>query len=454
MMRLRPYQERDVAGIRACYAQGARSVLYQSPTGSGKTVLFSFVVAGAAARGNDVCILGHRQEIVEQISSALDALAIPHGVIAAGMPMADASVQVASVATLVRRLSKLRPPDLLVIDEAHHAVAGTWRKIIEAFPEAHILGVTATPERLDGKGLGDVFEELIIGPAVTELIEAEYLSRFTVFAPDRVPDLSGVHTRMGDYAVGELATAMSTGVVINTAVDEYKRRCDGAPAIVFCVDIKHSELVAARFIARGYRAAHLDGDTPKDERRRLIAALATTEVQVLCNCGLISEGLDVPTVAAAILLRPTQSLALYLQQVGRALRPASGKARALILDHAGNVYSHGLPDAPRSWSLDGRAREARGTAPVRRCPGCGAINALTAESCSECGTVLRQPKPARVEIKPEPLIEIEQLAIMTYREATAWAGRDERRLRHVALARGYQPGWVWHRLREIEESDA
>ncbi|MCC6780926.1 MAG: DEAD/DEAH box helicase [Hyphomicrobiales bacterium] len=450
MMQLRPYQERDIAAIRATYANGAHAVLYQAPTGSGKTVLFSFVVAGAAARGNSVCILGHRQEIVGQISGALDEIGIPHGMIAAGAPMAEAGVQVASVATLARRLRRVRPPDLLVIDEAHHAVAGTWRKIIAAFPEARILGVTATPERLDGKGLGDVFDELIIGPAVAELIEAEYLSRFTVYAPDRAPDLSGIRTRMGDYAVDQLASAMSAGVVIDAAVDEYQRRCDGAPAIVFCVDIKHSQLVAARFAARGYRAAHLDGDTPADERRRIIAALATTEVQVVTNCGLISEGLDVPNVTAAILLRPTQSLALYLQQVGRAMRPSPGKARALILDHAGNVYSHGLPDAPRDWSLDGRARAGSGAAPVRRCPECGAINALAARTCSECGTALRQPTAYTEAIAPEPLVPIEQLVVMTYREALTWAGSDERRLRHVALARGYHQGWVWHRLREIE----
>jgi superfamily II DNA or RNA helicase len=201
-----------------------------------------------------------------------------------------------------------------------------WREIIAALPNAKVLGVTATPERLDGQGLRDVFDVLVIGPAVADLIESGFLSPFVTYAPPRSPDLTGVRSRMGDYATGELSEAMSRGIVIRGAVDEYAERCAGAPAIAFCVDIDHSQRVAAAFRERGYRAAHVDGETPRDERRALIAALGTTEIQVLCNCGLISEGLDVPSVIAAILLRPTKSLALYLQQVGRALRPAPGRS--------------------------------------------------------------------------------------------------------------------------------
>jgi superfamily II DNA or RNA helicase len=203
---LRPYQQSDLARIRGEYANGARRVAYQAPTGSGKTVLFAHVVAGAAERGNRVVILGHRQEIVDQISQALDVLGVAHGIIAAGHPETLLlAVQVASVATLVRRLDRFGDVDLLAIDECHHSVAGMWRKIIAALPGARILGVTATPERLDGQGLRDVFDVLVIGPAVADLIEGGFLSRFVTFAPPRSPDLSGVRTRMGDYAVGELS---------------------------------------------------------------------------------------------------------------------------------------------------------------------------------------------------------------------------------------------------------
>jgi DNA repair protein RadD len=276
---LRPYQEKGVAEIRQAFAGGARRVLYVAPTGSGKTVLFAYVVAGAVARGNSVVIVGHRQEIVDQIDGALDVLGVAHCIIAAGHPETPGPVQVASAATLVRRLGNHAAPDLLVLDEAHHAVAGTWEKIIAAAPEARILGCSATPERFDGKGLSDVFETMVLGPSTAELIGQGFLSRFTAFAPDRSPDLAGVRSRAGDYAIEQLSQAMSRRIVIGAAVDEYARRCAGAPAIVFAVDIAHSQLVAERFAERGYRAAHVDGDTPADERRSMIAALGSGELQ-------------------------------------------------------------------------------------------------------------------------------------------------------------------------------
>jgi DNA repair protein RadD len=280
---LRPYQERDLVRFRAALANGARRVCYQGPTGMGKTVLFAAVFAGAVTRGNRVLILGHRDEIVRQISEALIALGIAHGFIAAGYPESpELSVQVCSVQTLVRRLHRLTPaPDLLVIDEAHHSIASSWLRILEALPDVRVLGVTATPLRLDGKGLSDVFQELIIGPTVEALIKDGYLSRFVTYAPARAPNLAGVHTRAGDYAVDELAERMSSGVIINTAVDEYVRLCAAVPAIAFCVDIAHSKLVAAAFAARGIRSAHVDGETSRESRRAMIAALNSGEIQVL-----------------------------------------------------------------------------------------------------------------------------------------------------------------------------
>jgi DNA repair protein RadD len=435
--------------VRATYADGSQRVLYQAPTGSGKTVLFAYIVAGAVARGNRVVIIGHRQEIVDQISAALDALGVPHGLIVAGHPETpEMAVQVASVATLVRRLDRLQGVGLLVADEAHHAVAGTWNTIINAV--AKVLGVTATPERLDGKGLHSAFDELVIGPSIAELTAGGYLAPATCFAPEHLPDLSRVPSRMGDFALDQLGEAMSNGLVIGSAVDEYAKRCPGAPAIAFCVDIHHSILVAERFAQRGYSAAHLDGGTPKDERRRLIAALGAGELQVISNCGLISEGLDVPTVHAAILLRPTKSLALYLQQVGRVLRPAPGKQRAIILDHAGNVFRHGLPEIDRDWSLADRPRQA-GEAPVKRCPNCGAIVALAAWNCPECGEVLRERQRSEITSRLAAVDMAAHLRAMPYRQALRWAGAERERLRLVARARGYEPGWVWHRLQELRQ---
>jgi superfamily II DNA or RNA helicase len=445
---LRAYQEDGVNRIRGEFARGALRVLYTAPTGSGKTVLFSYVIANAVARGRSVGILGHRQEIVDQIDESLHRFEIPHGLIAAGRPATAGSVQVASVATLVRRLAKYPVPELLVIDEAHHAVAGTWLKIIAAAPAARILGVTATPERLDGKGLADVFQTLVLGPSTDDLIGTGFLSQFVAFAPPAGPDLHGVRTRAGDYALDQLGDVMAKPVVIGAAVDEYAKRCSGVPAIVFCVDIGHSELVAAAFRRRGFRAAHLDGATDPHERRAVIAGLASGEVQVVTNCGLISEGVDVPAVTAIVMLRPTKSLALYLQQCGRGLRP--GKPKAFILDHAGNCHFHGLPDEPRAWSLEGREKTNKDRDTVRRCNQCGAINPLVAWVCVECGATLRL-KPSYTDASGPGLIEIERIVGMSYGQALRWAGFDEARLRLVAKARGYKSGWVWHRLRELAE---
>jgi superfamily II DNA or RNA helicase len=457
---LRWYQARDVERIRAAFGGGHRRILYAAPTGSGKTVLFVYIVERAVARGNRVCIVAHRLEIVEQISAALTALGVPHGIIMAGRPMTDAPVQVASVMTLVRRLEAGFAPDLIVPDEAHHVVAGSWLKIIWAAPGARVLGVTATPERLDGKGLGDVFEHLVVGPSISELTP-EFLAPFLAYVPEDPPDLRGVRTLGGDYRPDELAETMGRTVVIQSAVDEYKQLVDGAPAIVFCVDIRHSRMVAERFREAGYRAEHVDGETPSDRRRALIAALGSGELQVLTNCGLISEGVDVPVVKAAILLRPTKSLALYLQQVGRALRPAPGKERALILDHAGNVMAHGMPDDPRGWSLKGREKKNGKAAPsYKRCPDCGAVNSMAARSCGGCGHEFRAIVVPYQEIESKLIpgkrlpMTAERIARMSYHAAIGWAGGDERKLHQVAQARGYKAGWVFYRMQEFAEQQS
>jgi superfamily II DNA or RNA helicase len=272
--------------------------------------------------------------------------------------------------------------------------------------------------------------------------------------------MTGISTRAGDYAVDELAGIMARPVIVGSAVASYEKLCPGKRAIVYGVDRRHSMMLAQRFIERGHRAAHLDGNTPKDERQVLIAALATGEIEIITNCGLISEGLDVPAVEAVLLARPTQSLALYLQQVGRAFRPSPGKDRALILDCAGNLYRHGMPDADRQWSLDGKPRRQRepGDMPaLRHCEHCEAVNPPGVARCMACGADLgptpQQQREIEAELRRvEHLRRTEALRGMSYGKALEWAGRDETKLHQVAAARGYRRGWVWHRLREVVSS--
>jgi superfamily II DNA or RNA helicase len=266
-------------------------------------------------------------------------------------------VQVASVQTLARRLGKTRiNPALIIIDEAHHACAGSWRNILSAFPRARLLGVTATPCRLDGQGLGKssggYFDRLIQGPSVRELINAGHLAQPIVYAPPVGADFSGVHVRMGDYVAEEQAAALDKPTITGCAIDHYRRICPGVPAIAFCASVKHAEHVAEQFDAAGFPAVSLDGTLDSKTRKHRIAALANGQIKILTSCEIISEGTDIPVVTACIMLRRTMSTGLYLQQAGRCLRPHPQKTNSIILDHVGNVFQHGFPDDDREWALD------------------------------------------------------------------------------------------------------
>jgi superfamily II DNA or RNA helicase len=406
-----------------------------------------------------VLIVVHRQELLDQVAATLEQAGVLYGMIAAGCPERPLSrVQVASIASLANRLDRYRNTfGLVVIDEAHHAVARTWRRVIGAMSSAKVLGVTATPARADGRGLASMFDAIVIGPGVGELIEPGYLSQYRVYVPRKKRvDLSRIRTRAGDYAVDQLAKVMLDERLTDDAIADYARICPGTPAVAFCVDVAHSIAVAKRFQQRGFRAAHVDGNTPREDRRRLIRALGAGELDVLTNCGLISEGVDVPAIGAAILLRPTQSLALYLQQVGRALRPVPGKERALILDHAGNVLQHGLPCEPRAWSLHGARTAPRvdRAATLTRCTSCGALNVAGAGVCSACGTVLRVRRAAPTSPSYPRSTQPPDLAKMSYREALAWAGDSYGRLRQIAAARGYKSSWIWFQVREARSKRA
>jgi DNA repair protein RadD len=445
LVELWPHQVTALDNVRSRYRSGASSVCLVSPTGSGKTVMFC---------SKRCLILAHRSELVEQTSKALVDLGVPHGVVAPNYPETPEPVQVASVQSLIRRLDRHDNYDLVVIDECHHAVAGTYQRIIEAIPSARLLGVTATPERSDGRGLGDAFETMVVGSGTAELIAGGYLSPFAAFAPTEPPDLSNISIRAGDYAGDEISGLMGRPVIITSAVDSYERLCPGRRAIVFGVDIRHSMALAEKFKERGHAARHLDAETPREERRRVIQAFASGEVKVLTNVNLFSEGFDAPGIEAVLLVRPTKSLAMHLQQVGRVLRIAPGKERALILDLAGNLFHHGMPDADRDWSLEAKPRNQRERdAPrLRRCKGCGTINKPHAMSCTTCGATLVTPLERReieAELAQISRQRIEKIRRMEYGEAVSWAGRSEERLRQVALARGYRPKWVRHRLQEM-----
>ena len=386
-IQLRPYQTTAVASIRAALAAGHRSVLFVLPTGGGKTVIFSHIAERAASKGNRICILVHRVELLEQASTSLAALGVRHGLIAAGRSMdLSAPVQVASVATLARRLHNLSPElfQLLVVDEAHHSNAGTWGKVLGHFHRARVLGVTATPIRCDGRGLNEWYSELILGPTAQELTDGGHLAPARVLAPPGV-SLQGLRKRMGDFDLRQAAEMLGTGQAMGSPLSHYRQHLEGQTAIAFCCSVAHAEAVARLFSDHGIAAASIDGTMDAATRRGLLQQLGTGELRVLTSCALIGEGVDVPSVAGCILLRPTQSLALHLQMIGRCLRPQPGKV-AVVLDHVGNCHRHGLPTDEREWSLDGVQRRQREQAPsVRVCPGCFCAMRSGTPECPECG---------------------------------------------------------------------
>ena len=442
---LRPYQVQLIAQARAAL-RSHRRVLLQAPTGSGKTVIIGNIFASAAAKASRGLFIVHRVELIEQTRATFAEFGIPHGIIAANYdPDPARAIQIASIDTLKARLKRGLATDykLVAWDECHHIAAAGWKRVATALPHAFHIGLTATPQRLDGAGLKHAFDTMVCGPAVAELIAAGWLSPFKAYAPT-LPDLSGLKTRMGDFVHAEVA--MDKPSITGDAVGHYLRLAAGKRALAFCASIEHSRNVAASFTAAGVPARHVDGETPRDERKAAMAAFREGSVHVLTSVDIFGEGVDVPAMEAAILLRPTKSLALHLQQCGRALRPQPGKT-ALVIDHAGNCHRHGLPDDARTWTLDGRVKRPGVTdAPVKQCPECFAVCRAPALACPECGF--------EFPVKPRIVAEVAGELTPFERRARGFEESQAKSLadwQAIARKRGYKPGWAFYRWRAREQ---
>lgn len=443
MIQLRDYQQQIVSDCRAGYREGERAICVQLATGGGKTVLGSFMVQGSSAKGNVCWWLVHRRELISQASRTFYDMGIPHGIIAGGYASDPlARVQVGSVQTIARRLDHLPPPDFIVFDETHHIGAAQWSEIFARFPAAKVLGLTATPWRLDGRGLGQWYSRMVQGPTVAELIDRGSLSSYRLFAPS-VPEMRGVKTEAGDYQRRALAEIMDKPSITGDAVQHYQQLCPGKRAVAFAVSIEHSRHIAAEFNAAGVRAEHVDGTMEIGARDAAVARFVSGQTLILSNAELFGEGFDVPAIEAAILLRPTKSLSLYLQQVGRALRPAPGKAQAIILDHAGNSLTHGLPDDEREWTLDDREKQRRASessTPVRQCHHCFRVY-RPAPKCPGCGYAA--PVQVReIEKREGELVEVDASAAREQRKAEERECRTLEDWQRLGAARGYKPGWA------------
>jgi DNA repair protein RadD len=452
VIELRDYQNVLIEGARANIRAGVKRQVLVAPTGSGKTVIAAFMQGRSAQRGARSWFVVHRKEIIEQTAITFGQVGIPHGFVVAG-EQTDRTplVHLCGVQTLANRLDDLDTPELIVWDECHHVAAASWSTIMQRFPDAYHIGLSATPERLDGKGLKEFFDRLVVGPTTGELIRRGFLSPYRYFAPTQ-PDLTGVATTAGDFNRAQLAGVMGKPTIIGDAFEHYQRLAPGKRAIIFAVSRDHSREVVARFNAEGVPALHVDGAMPKTERKAAFDRFRSGDVCVLSNVDLAGEGVDIPAIEAAILLRPTKSLSLHLQQVGRALRLFDGKTEAVILDHASNALLHGLPDDERQWSLEGRKRGKRAAGandsfPIRQCIECYRVSPSTADHCPGCGVVF--PARARPACHEEgELFELTRLdAKRREKEERKAEERQCQSLQDWMLLgkkRGYSRGWAFH----------
>ena len=413
MKRPRPYQVSGINGILRALKQH-RSVLYRLPTGGGKTAVAGFLASKLNDKGHGALFLVHRKELLDQCCETLEELGIEHGVIASGRPHNPlARFHVASVFTLARRVKSgqmdwLRPK-LVIVDEAHHAKASTWETVLSHFSKSCILGLTATPCRLDGKPLGDHFQKIVHGPEIGDLVEEGYLAHMRVLVgPERI-DTSKVRKVAGDFSKKDLGK-MVTDKVIGDAAKAYAKYVPGRQAIFFGVNIDDSEAVAAEIRNLGYTAEHIDGETRHDRRNSVIRSFRKGTLDVICNVGLISEGFDVPACRVVIMGRPTMSLTEYLQEAGRGMRPKAEDdpiygRHGVLLDVAGNYWRHdGGPDLPRYWTLAGEDNgslneKRKESAAHRQCGFCHAMYTARKRICPYCGGKHSTPVPTKIELE-------------------------------------------------------
>jgi len=446
MISLRPYQEKIVADVRAAYKGGARAPLLVSPTGSGKTVIFSYITESMYRARRPVMILVHRAELLEQVSQTLKEFGVPHGIVdPLHRPSPHEIVQCVSVWSLIRR-SHYPAAHLVIVDEAHHCVpTTTWGRVVSHYAQSKLLGVTATPIRLSGEGLGDVFDTLVVGPNYPSLLACGALAPLVVYAPSCI-NTEGVHTRAGDFVNKELAALIDRPTITGDAVQSYKKFGDGKSAVVFCCSVEHAHHVAGEFAANGVAALPIDGSLAPEIRRGMVQDFTLGRIRVLTSCDLISEGFDVPRIEIGISLRPTQSEGLWLQQVGRILRPFPGKERAILLDHAGNSVRHGLPTEVREWSLSGGTTRTSSQEPrARICPFCFAASPATNTACVECSRVFPKREVDREPIeRAGELAEVDEAAIKRARTTLQFQAKSLEELRALGKALKYKPGWAEH----------
>lgn len=452
-MNLRPYQERAIQELDAAIAAGARAPLLTLPTGSGKTVIGAALTRRAVTAGQRVLFLAPRRELVVQTSRKHED--VPHGILLAGHGGQNlyAMVQIASIDTLQSRMirrSKLVLPDfdLILVDEAHLSITEARQKLIERWPNALRIGLTATPCRKDGRALGLLYDALIQPVSIAELTP-EYLAPARYFSICE-PDLKRVRILAGDYHEGELAKAMNQPKLVGDIPGHWLEHAPKRRTVVFASSIEHSVAICEEYLRHGVAAEHVDANTPQAMRDAIFERFRSGQTQVLTNCFLASYGFDLPEISCVVLARPTKSLMLFLQMIGRGLRTAEGKQDCLILDHSGSVHRHGFAADERVWTLEGdyalqapaSIARTKTEAKMLTCPECSCVFG-GGRTCPECGYYFA-PKGREIKTLDGQLVEIGAELQPEIADRAQWYAE----LRGIAHERGWKDGWAAHKYIE------
>lgn len=456
---LRDYQRALICEARKAIAAGHRRILLCLATGGGKSLTAAAIIHGCIRKSKRALVCAHRKELIDQLVATLFRLGVhPVGVLRGSDRRKDLSrqVQVASIQTLARRPRMDPPPDLIFIDEAHRALAKGYQEYLyDAYPKAIIIGLTATPCRVDGKPLRDGFEVLVQGPPYSKLIAGGYIDAPLVYGTPLGPNLAGVSTKGGDYNVDELEEAVNKSALIGNLGAEWQKRSGGRRTVVFCVSVKHSLAVLEMFLGMGVKAEHLDGTTPEGQRAAILRRLESGETQLVTNVGVLCEGWDCPPVKCLVVARPTKSLALWMQMAGRILRPWEG-VQPIILDHGGNVDRHKLPHIDRTWTLEPtkKKRAFEDDIPMRICGRCFAYVMAGTKTCPHCAAERPEHVAEQRSFEPVPV----DLALRTIEGEAIAEGAIKKRFfmatYKTARDRGWLFGAVLHRFRERFEEEA
>ncbi len=443
-LKLRDYQEELKNKLREAF-KIYKKVILLAPCGAGKTVIASSIIKDSINKNKNIWFIVHRRELQAQAEKTLEKYGIPKD-----------KIKVFMVQTLANKLNKINEiPDMIIYDECQHATSKTYQRITDKFPNSYFVGLSATPCRLSGKPLGDIFEFIVSGITANTLIQRKFLADYEYYAPDFDLDFENVTIKNGDYEKEELNILMEKSTIYSNILETYKKLANNKKTIIYCHSIEYSKKIEKLFLDNGYSIKHFDGDTPKNDRDNIIEDFRNNKIQILTNVDLIGEGFDVPNCECVLLLRATKSLSLYIQQSTRCLRP-NGDKKAIIIDCVGNIYEHGMPTMDRKWELTQSPQKycndnEDGTLKIKRCTNCLKVYDGKMPECPYCH--FKNPLTKReiqnkknIELKKiqeEELKKIEELKKQQRREQGMAKTFGE--LVKLAKERGYKnpTGWAY-----------